>query len=226
MAVKTIRLPDGKVIKIDEWLHWPLYSTIEFAGPGSVNLRCFNYTRGQTVPNRGLTNRTANEADTNQNARARMNHDEQFIAFSVTYEHFSLEDGTITEASPDQTNAEEPMLAATNLRRLQRDIVVEFFVGAGIDKPMFRAPFSYIGQGVGAVAYSAGDGIASNVTISYGTAGNVRASNQRRWNLPIVIESDRTMHMRVNTPDGSISDLTQDTRLRFYLDGLKQRPMG
>lgn len=223
MAIKTIKLPDGRTIEIDEWLHWPQFSTIEAASTVGLDLRAFTYVVGQRVPNQGLTNRNATETDTNQVARARMNHDEAFIVFSWTYEPWGLED--TSGGSPANLLAESPMLLPTNLRRLQRDVIVELFIGAGITKPMARCPLSYIGQGVGPRANTTGAAAAANVNVGHGTGGVVKPQNQRRWNLPVYIESDRVMSLHAWSPIGAITGLSQNYRIRWYLDGLKRRPI-
>ena len=71
MAIREIRLPDGTNLKIDEWIHWPSFSTIEFAAYSKINLRAFSYIAGQQVPSEGLTKRTADDADTNSTVRNR-----------------------------------------------------------------------------------------------------------------------------------------------------------
>ena len=229
MAIKKVHLPDGSEVIIDEWLHWPQYSVIEFGAGVALNLRAFTYVQGQNVPQQGVSPggaRTATESDTNQVSRTRMNHDEAYLAYAVTYEHFALSDATIPDASPGGILvAPAPVLSSDNLRRLQRDVVVELRIGAGILKPQFRSPFSWIGQSVGAPAWSSGDTLAAGIAFSYGTAGEMTAKNQRRWNLPIFIQSDRVMFMQIKSEQGAITDLDQAVRLRWYLDGLKRRPV-
>ncbi len=227
MAIKKVHLPDGSEVVIDEWLHWPQFSVVEFAAASTINIRAFTYVQGQRVPQVGAVPggaRTATSTDTNQVARTRMNHDEAYLAYSITYEHFALSDATAT-ASPSIILAPTPLLLSQNLRRLQRDIVVELVVGAGIDKPQFRAPMSWIGQGPGAPAYGSGDTVAAGFQISYGTAGDPAPKDQRKWNLPIFIQSDRVMYLQMTSFPGAIADLSQAVRIRWYLDGLKRRPV-
>src|SRR5882672_3386215 len=93
MAIRNIRLGDQE-FKIEEWLHWPEFSTIQGAANANVNLRAFSYVVGQLVPTAGSIStgpRRATESDTNRTTRARMNRDEALIIFSLTYEHFAYE---------------------------------------------------------------------------------------------------------------------------------------
>lgn len=228
MAINQIRLPNGEEVTIDEWLHWPLYSTIEFGAGIAVNLRAFTYVQGQRVPQQGTVpggTRSATVSDTNQVARTRMNHDEAFLAYSLTYESFGLSDAYADSPANLVLTAPAPVLSPQNLRRLQRDIVVSFTIGAGIDKPQFRAPLSWIDQGVGAPAYGSGDAPTAGVAFSYGTAGEVTPKSQRQWKLPIYVASDRVMHLNLKSAYGAISDLTQAVSMRWYIDGLKRRPV-
>lgn len=225
MAVERIRLPNGDTVVIDEWLHWPVFSTIEWAATAGVNLRAFSYVRGQRIPSMGVAARNATTTDTNQVAKARMNWDESYRLFSMTYETFGLTDETLPN-SPSLLVAQAPQFTAANLRRLQRDLMIEFFVGADIEKPQVRAPFSYYHQGIGPVVYTNGDAPAVGVAFSHGTGGDVSWKSQRRFNFPIKIGGDRVMYLKVTSSPGAIAGLTQDVQQRWYLDGVRRRPLG
>lgn len=118
------------------------------------------------------------------------------------------------------------MTLGTNLRRMQRDLMVELLVGADIEKPQISAPFAYIQQGPGPWTYASGDTVAANVAADQGTGGQPLVCAQRRYSLPIKIGNDRVMHLSVFSDRGPVEGLTQDIRLRFYLDGVKRRPLG
>lgn len=226
MAMERIKLPNGEVVQFDEWLHWPVYSTIEFASTAGVNLRAFTYVEGQRVPSTGLAARLADASDTNQVAKGRMNWDESYRVFSMTYEVFGLSNDEITAASPDILVAQSAMYSGTNLRRLQRDLIIELLVGADIEKPQVKAPFSYFQQGIGPWVSASGDTVDTNDAISQGTGGTPRWCSQRLYPFPIKIGNDRVMYLKVHAPTGVIQGLNQDTRLRWYMDGVKRRPLG
>lgn len=228
MAMENVRLPNGEVVVFDEWLHWPLFSTIEWGATSAVNLRAFTYVVGQKVPSKGISPKTtANPSHTNQVSKSRMGWDEGFRVFSMTYEVFGRTDATITDASPDILVAEAPMFSALNLRRLQRDLLVKLLVGIEQKKGQVRAPFSYFHQGVGPVYYGSGDAPDANQAIAAGTGGDVAWASQRRYPFPVVIDSDRHMQLHVHaSPTGAVSGLTQDVQMRWYLDGVKRRPLG
>lgn len=235
MAIREIRLPDGTNLKLDEWVHYPVFSTIEFAARTKLNLKAFSYTVGQTVPSQGLTKRQADEADTNQVVRGRTNHDEALVVYSLTYEMFGLSD-----ASADATNivggapvaATAPSYSRHNLLALQRSVLVELFVGANINKPQLRVPFSRIAQSLGpsihgttSLTQAAGPGFA--VTLGgtdLATAGRVSANNQWRLEIPVYIEADRVFNVRYSSPE-ALADVNQDIRVRTFLDGMKRRPV-
>ena len=244
MAIDKIKLPDGREVAISEWLHWPLFSTIEGQGgvaPGAdglgngvaIDLKMFSYVVGARVPQAGtvpaaFANRMATESDTNQVARSRINHDEAMLVFSMTFEMWSLENDPDIPGLPNNISAPEPVLNGDNLRRLQRDCMYELYVGAGIKKPQARAPLSYYGQGIGAPAWGSGDELNAGLNVinfSYGTAGYISPLNQRRWQLPIYVHSDRVMYARLRSPVGIIVGLSQSWRFKGYLDGLKRRPV-
>lgn len=224
MAIKQIRLPDGSEVVIDEWLHYQQFSTIEFAAGVAVNLRAFTYVQGQQIPAQGLPSRTATESDTNQVAKTRMNHDEAYLVYALTYDHFALTSATVGEQNPI-TLAPAPALLSQNLRRLQRDIVLSLVVGANIKKPQARFPFSRVGQSIGSPAFASTQALTPATAFSYGTGGAMSASNQRRFQLPVYIASDRVFYLEIRSFPGAIADLSQAVRMRFFLDGLKRRPV-
>jgi hypothetical protein len=230
MAINKVQLPDGTEVVIDEWLHYPLYSTIQIGSTGgngdSTNLRAFSYVQGMRVPsttNAPLNTRLADARDTNMVKRGGLNYDEAFILYAVTYEAFGLDDGG-SEATG--FSAPAPVLAAENLKTLQRDLLVEVIVGAQQQKPQLRAPFSFIGQSAGTRSFSSTNAVgAAPLAYSQGTGGAVDARNQRRLELPIYIESQQVAFMKVSSPVGTIVGLNQSVRLRWYWDGLKRRPV-
>jgi hypothetical protein len=237
MTIQKIKLPNGQTFNIEEWLHWPIFSTVEAAAGVSVNLNAFSYVVGQNVPRVSLPARQATYSDTNQVARSRMNHDEAMIVFSMTYEHFAVEaaQGAVHPNSQYTVPALDmealaPVLSGVNLAKLRRDLMINLLIGAGITKPMASAPLSYYGQGIGAVAWGSGDALAiatggaTALNLNYATGGVISPKNQRLWSLPVMIESDRVMKCQVKSPAGALST-DQDWSLKIYLDGLKKRPV-
>lgn len=243
MAIEKIQLPNGQAVEISEWLHWPLFSTVEGQGGigsgsdplglgngAAINLRLFSYIVGQQIPRAGtVTARAANESDTNQVIAGKMGYDEAFLCYAITPEFFALTDGTAFPTLPNSKESVAPALTAGNIRRLQRDCVFSLVIGAKITKPQARAPMPYFNQGVGAVASSpGGSGLTTppNTTLmDYGTSGSISPRNQRLYNLPVLIDSDRAMYGKIESPGGTISGLSQNWRMRWYLDGLKRRPV-
>lgn len=226
MAIRTIQLPDGRELEISEWLHWPTYSVMEFAAGAKVNLTCFNYVQGGIVAQQGLAQRTASESDTNQTVRRQMNFDESILVYDLTYEAFALSSATIVQSEVTTlSTAPAPILLSTNLKRMQRDMMVELFVGADQSKPQYRSPFSYVGQSIGAVAFSPGTAPIAGAAVSYGTGGYTTPENARRLELPIYIQPKMTFFLKVFSVV-AMTDMTQNVSIRWYLDGLKNRPVG
>jgi hypothetical protein len=233
----SIRLPTGDVVKLDEWTGAiPRYSTVEWGAGTDVSLRAFNYVVGARVPQQGtipaaFANRTATETDTNQRSRSRLAADEAFLAYSMTYEVFALDDAGITGGSPAPIlTAGAPTYEARNLRILQRDLIVSLRIGANKEKPQAQFPFSRLGQGAGPSIATSGDAIGSGVALSLGTGGRVSPAGQRSWKIPVLIAGDRVYSVHVeskrsprNATDCPLSD--QVTRLRLYLDGITRRAL-
>lgn len=227
-SLNAIRLPDGSEIQLSEWLHWPLFSVIEFATVDAVSLDAFSYTIGNTVPHTAtVAARSANATDTNMVRAKAMNQDEAEVVFAITYELFGLT--TATAGSPAVPSAVFPLVSANVLRRLQVGLVVELKVGANIKKPQVGVPFSYIGQGIGQHAYCSGDLIQAHM----GWGGDPVPRNQKQLNLPIYIggfgenaKPGNSMAFFLRTRSTPLIDGSDDQslRLRWWLDGLKKRP--
>ena len=75
MAIRDIRLWDGSQLKLDEWVHFPSFSTMEIAAASSPDLRVFNYVTGNTVTSNLAVKRAATDADTNWTTKSRTNFD-------------------------------------------------------------------------------------------------------------------------------------------------------
>ena len=124
MAIEKIKLADGTEINVEEWLMWPLFSTGlgQATGGNGVGgeLRFFEYIVGDNLPQLGTPAGTplqAGPADTNQVVRGKINHDEGFIVFNMTYDVFALTD--TPEVVTDRVQATAPIFTGTNLRRIR-----------------------------------------------------------------------------------------------------------
>jgi hypothetical protein len=224
-AQGTIRLPGGDELVLSEWLHQPLYSTVEFSGTAAINLYAFNYVQGGRVSaTAGITPRNATFNDTNVAKRKGMAQDESMVVFAATFETFVI-NPAVANALP------QPAILPTDLKRIQRDTVVELRVGAGIKKPQLGIPFEFIGQSIGAESILTG----STNTAQYGTAGRIYSDNQRQLKLPTYIGgygdtqtagNSMKFDLRFFSPSGNIAGLEGPAfRIRFILDGLKKRPV-
>lgn len=229
MAIEKIRMPDGTEIIVDEWIAMPRYSTIEWAAGIDVNLRAFTYVVGANVPQQGAVPggvRVSTQTDTNQTTRTRLNRDQAFLAYSLTFEAFGLSTG----GPAPQVDAPAPAVSANNFRRMQRDLVLSLVIGANIQKPQARMPFSWAGQGPGAKLYPSSGTMGADQALSVGSAGGGPSpKNQRSWRLPVYIAPDRVFYVETKSHraprDASTGTLDQAIRLRLYIDGLNRRPL-
>lgn len=235
-SLNRILMADGSEFALSEWLHQPVWSTIEFATTSSVDLRAFNYVVGKNVSSVGLPKRQATDQDTNMVRNRAMNQDEALLCFGITVEFFGLGNITYETAGPvTHTVAPAPALAGTDLRRLQRDLKLDIFVGAGLKKPQFDAPLGYFGSSMGITAAASGDDNATTLlSLDHGTAGRASATNQQQLTMPLYIGgfgdnampgNAMTFFAKVWNPfGGAIAGLRQAVRMRIVCDGLKKRP--
>lgn len=235
MALQTIKLQDGTEITIGEWSSWPAYSAFEGSKNAGVDQRLFSYLVGeripQTTPPPVTGPRSASPADTNWKARGRVNQDESYVWFSLTYELFALENNEPYENAPHDLEATSPILTGTNHRILQRDMLIQLVVGAGIEKPQIEGPLESFGEGPGAPAFGSGDALlinqggATQLELNYGTGGKPSPRNQYGWVMPVYVPSDRVVKLNINTPGGPMVGLDQDYLMRLLVDGIKRRPV-
>lgn len=238
-SLNKIRLEDGTELAVSEWLHQPVFSTMEFGAAataaGALNLSAFNYVVGQRVSSQGVAARNASEADTNIVRKRAMNQDESMIVFAITYEIFGLTNGT-TGSSPSFVSSPVPQTDARNLRRLQLMTLVQLFVGANIKKPQVEVPFAWIHQSIGSPAwFSQSRDNPTSVAFNHGTGGVLSARNQELLKLPVYIGgfgenavpgNMMTFYLKLTSAEALSNDvqLTQDLRVVWHLDGLKKRP--
>lgn len=240
-SLNKIRLEDGTELSVAEWLHQPVFSGMAIDHAQGIDLNAFNYVVGQPISANGASlRRNATESDTNIVRKRAMNQDEALIVFSITYEVFGAsEAGADLSPTPSlEGYGEAPSVTAENLRRLQRDCMVELYVGAGIKKPQVQVPFSWIHQSIGSPSWMSSytgvvDGSSNLSERSYGTGGVVSARNQELLKLPVYIggfgENARpgnmmTFYLRFFSPNGVVKSLDQTLYINWHLDGLKKRP--
>ena len=108
---------------------------------------------------------------------------------------------------------------------LQHQLLFSFMVGTRQSKPQARAPLAWFGQGSGPVTYTSGDSPNATNFLNMGAGGVPTPQNQRRFPMPIFVASDRKVSVDVESPEGALTALTQDIRLRLTLDGIKRRPV-
>ncbi len=227
MANNAVRLQNGQQIIIDEWLHWPVYSTHEFAAGQKVDLLAFTYTEGTNVPSVGVTKRTSTLCDTNMNAKSRTNQDEELVIFSITPEIIGLSNASSDpEISPPVAPfaALAPLVSAHNMRVLQEELLIEFYVGAKVTKPQMRAPLGLLPSSVGTYLHGTANYGGDNA-LDVGHNGPVSACSQWKFELPVRVESDKIVKLRAFSPR-ALTRLNQSIRIRWYLDCLKKRPFG
>lgn len=235
-SLNRILMADGSEFALQEWLHQPVWTTIEFANTAGVNMTAYSYRRGQPVASVGLPKRTATDMDTNLVRQKAMNQDEALLCFGITVEFFSMYTVTYeTEGPVTHTVVPAPAVAGTDMRRLQRDAMLEFYIGAGIRKPQFDAPLGYFGSSMGAHCASSGDDTATTLlNLDHGTPGRVSPLNQQALTMPLYIGGfgDSAMPGNAmtffakfyNAFGGAFVGLRQSIRMRIVADGLKKRP--
>lgn len=228
-AISNIRLQDGSVLDISEWLHDGLYSAGDFTSGDLFKLEMFSYTRGQNVTRtQNTAPRIANDRDTNLVRKRQMNQDEAIVVYALTYELFQREPDVPVYPPVLNNTAPAPLFNAQDLMTLQHNTWIELKVGAGIKKAQIELPLSQIGMSLDTRVH-ASTGL---VGLHTGSAGHAVPSNQEKFKIPVFIGGTGENARPGNSRNFSLAwrsaapvDLiAEGGSVRFYLDGLRKRP--
>ena len=227
-TLSKVRTPEGLTLQVSELVHQPLWSTVEHSGAGRLNYTAFGYKVGERVPGSGSMPggaRNATESDTNLTRRRKINQDESFFLYALTFEAFQIVDESGAGAGPFH-----PMpVAAAVLSAIQRTTMVNLHVGAHIEKPTLQYPFAYLHESLAPEL----QGPSAASALAPGFANRPGAQQQNKLKLRVYIggygENGKVgnanhFELRWFRPDGLNGPSGSNLRVRFILDGLYKRP--
>jgi hypothetical protein len=222
-SVDSVRLPTGQEFDIQDFGHYPLWSTFAgiMAGMPAEGVWAFNYTTGQTIPG---TNRRANELDTNlSSANQGLGYAEEMMVYSVTIE-LPQRPGLQADAIP----AFPDDLLLHDMQILYERTLLQFYVTRKVytEGTLSRYPF---GGGLWAVSNVNNAELVNN--------GFPVAGAQRPLALPIHLMSEEPFYalLRFFPDSGPLLNTFQEDAqevlvevgydIRCWLDGIRRRPV-
>jgi hypothetical protein len=125
MQIDKVRLPDGRVVRPEDWKTAPYYSTVEINRGPQGTLDAFSSGLGGEVPG-SPTRRQSTLADTNlEGAGGFVPENEELLIFGLHVELFTVVASTALYLVGNDVDAPDPPeVSIENTLRLQRDVLV------------------------------------------------------------------------------------------------------
>lgn len=229
-----VRLPDGRMVRPEEWTPGPLYSRVDVDDGALQPLPAFGYAIGESIP--GAVNQTpATLVDTNMLGQGGVLQEQQeLLIFGLCIDAYQLTAASVANyfANQEAFAPDPPHVSATNMQRLQLDTTVRLKIAATKDYMFELLGFFPAASGVYPVlgsARSSGSGFVSSVAI--GSNGQPTEGTHRRFATPQTVNAGEAFQVLFEFPNGSVRNLDfgDDTSARIMLiiqtRGLRRRPL-
>lgn len=221
-----IRLPNGKTLEPGDWTAAePLYSTVEIGAAGFPIQTAFSYGRGGGDVPGSVGPRRATLSDTNlEGEGARLPENEEIIIYSMAIECFMIAAANSGDNIPD---VDPPHVNATDMLRLQRDILVVFRIA--YVKEYTRQPLSWFPAGTGVQMVNSGALNAAGAGWVAGNNGGTRGLDARQFASPLYVAGGESIAVDFHPGPGSVLNLNLPAnsriRMRTYFEGYRRRPV-
>lgn len=238
--ITKIRYADGRVVRPGDWTSSPLYSSVDIDNAASLaNLLAFSYGEGGDVPGSvaaaGTGQRKATKIDTNMRGQGSvLAENEQLLIFGLSIELYQRAAADTTDffTGTEALMPDPPVLAGTNVLRVQRDTLISLNIAS--TKEYLKVPLGFLpaARGVRHVlgsARSQGSGYAEGVFI--GQNGGVSEHDHRLVATPQEVGAGEAFNVEFLFPFGSIAglqfgtDTTARITARVYQRGIRRRPV-
>lgn len=248
-TITKLRYPDGTEVAFEDWTDQPLYSTCEIEHGATRNeINLFQYTVGGTVPaasSVAVTQRTADERDTNMSQAGTMASTEEFLVYAIKPEVFTLENstqGNFTSSLAPQNATGEPIPSPVQYGILNEALILILEISM---KRYAQAGFGYFNTGFGPFG-SANSGVSGDAAgKTYGAAGLPSQEAVRSFVIPQHMGGQEKFRVQLLNPTGqaiNVGNAEQGAqtvsgggagstnpnvfvRIRVLLDGLHKRPV-
>lgn len=235
-SIAQWRLPDGSVLRLEDWVDKPVYSTCDLeTGFNDRTITLFTYTVGQQVASSAnfTTRRIATERDTNVQVGGSNASTEEILVFAIRNEvyFFALEtehDATSGSLTAGLPGAPIPLMC--NLSMLNRGLTLRLMVS---QKAYIEEGFGYFNTGFGPFGPAIGDG---SITRTYGNPGLPSDEAVRYYRLPTHIGGTEKYRVELKNYQGeTFTNLGEDGnagefgassehRVIVHLEGARKRP--
>lgn len=228
-----VRLPDGRMVRPEEWTPGPLYSEVEL-GSGAISpLDAFSYALGGNVPG-SVNNRIATLQNTNAVGQGGILQEQQeLMIFSIAVSVYQRVASTVNFFNGNEAFVPDPPhMSVTNMLRCQLDTLLRLKIAATKDYIVELLGFFPPSCGVEATLGSARSaGSAGVASIAIGANGSPNENTHRRLATPQTVHAGEAFIIRFEFPWGQVRNLNfgadDSARIvyRTYTRGLRRRPL-
>jgi len=229
----TVRLPDGREVRPEDWTAAPLYSLVEINTGALTPLDAFSFGIGGPVPG-SPGPRNANISDTNFQGQGNvLPENEEILLYSLCISLFQVVANTTQFFNGNEVwTPDPPHVTLTNVLRVQRDTLVALYIAN--TKQYCSMPMGFFAASCGVEPYfgaarSVGSG--NTQTELVGSNGGVSENEHRLFATPHQIAPGEAFNVQFTFPAGQITGLNfgADTsariRARVYTRGVRRRPV-
>jgi hypothetical protein len=229
----TVRLPDGRSVRPEDWTSAPLYSSVEIASGTIAPLEAFSYGIGGQVPG-SVGPRFANYSDTNFQGQGNiLPENEELLIFAISISFFQ----TFTSlanffAGNEAWTPDPPHVTLTNVLRVQADTLVRLRIAN--TKEYCSMPAGFFGAACGVMPYlgsARSQGTSYSQTELIGANGSVSEGDHRLFATPHQVAGGEAFQIIFDFPRGQVRSLAfgADTNAHIYCRtetrGVRRRPV-
>ncbi len=229
--IDKVRLANGDTVRPVDWSSTPLWSTVEVAAGAIESLKGFSYGIGGPVPG-SPGPRNSTKLDTNLKGDGGVIQEQaELLLHTLQLEVIqTVSDAAALFASPE-FQPDPPFVSASNLKRLQRDTLVELRIAN--TKMYCEQPLGFFpaGAGVQSVLGNATRNTGPAVAFITGQNGGSNVYNNRQFATPHHIGAGEAFAVNLKFPHGQVRNLNLGTdadarvRVRIFAGGYRARPV-
>jgi hypothetical protein len=234
-SIAQWRLPDGSVVRLEDWVDKPVWSTADLLGGfNDATIGLFTYSVGEEVSSSSniLGRRIATERDTNIDVGGALASTEEILVFALRME---VAEVTLDEPGNDANlimfgRAGQPMPSMNNLAILNATLVVRLMIS---QKAYIEEGFGYFNAGFGPFGLTT-QAIAAGGR-SYGTPGLPSDEAVRYYRMPHHIGGTEKYRVELKNYTGGVINFWDEAdppaplensmhTVICHLEGARKRP--
>lgn len=230
--IDKVRLANGDTVRPVDWSSTPYWSTVEIDDGPIETLKAFSYGMGGDVPG-SPGPRKSTILDTNMKGDGGVIQEQsELLLHTLQIELIQTRTaGATTLFSNPEFQPDPPFVSAPNVKRIQRDTLVELRIAN--TKSYCEQPLGFFpaGAGVCSTMGAATRAVGPAVAFIVGQNGGGNVYNNRQFATPHHIGAGEAFAVNLKFPFGQVRNLNLGTddnarvRVRIYASGYRARPV-